>query len=309
MSDRRFKEDFPTVYVLLAAYNGMEWIDDQVKSILNQEKVSIHLFISVDRSTDLSYEWCEKLAISDSRVEVLPYGERFGSAAKNFYRLIYDINFSNSNYVAFSDQDDIWLPNKIYTAVVKMNMSLSDGYSSNLTCFDSVNKKEWILKKDSTQTTFDYLFQGGSAGCTYVISNQLASKIQAIVGSNLASCDLAISHDWLIYAISRSYNYKWYIDSNSYIRYRQHDHNVQGALPGVSGHVDRLRRFQNGWYKSSILSLQPFLIKSINEIRIFERIKRFSLLDRVWLAANCLKFRRNKWEAIAMAFVFIFGKM
>ncbi len=309
MSNKVLKNEFPSVYILLAAYNGMRWINEQIDSILKQEKVNIHLFISVDFSTDLTYDQCKERAINDSRIRVLPYGARFGSAAKNFYRLICDVHLSKASYVAFSDQDDIWLPNKVFSAIKKMNISSSDGYSSNLTCFDLEDGNEWLLKKDYAKTEFDYLFQGGSAGCTYVLSSSLANKIQAVIQENPGNCNRAISHDWLIYAIARSYKYKWCLDSGSYVKYRQHDNNVQGALSGISGYMDRLRRFQNGWYRSSIMSLQPFLLQSNDEIKIFSKIKNFSVLDRVWLVANCAKFRRRKLEVVVMATMFFLGRM
>ena len=296
----------PVVYVLLAAYNGMEWIQEQVDSILKQQDISVFLFISVDFSTDSTYEWCQEIAMSNERVVVLPYGERFGSAAKNFYRLILDMDFSIPDYVALSDQDDIWLPNKIIAAIKKMKMSSSDGYSSNLLCFDVENESEWLLKKDYPKTEFDYLFQGGSAGCTYVLSRQLINKIKIQIADNFDSCDQAISHDWLIYAIARSYKYKWYLDSGVYIKYRQHANNVQGALSGLSGHMDRLNRIRNGWYRDSIMALRPFLSQSFGELEIFKKIEKLSVLDKFWLAMNCLKFRRRRVEAIGMIIILLF---
>lgn len=44
-----------------------------------------------------------------------------------------------------------------------------------------------------------------------------------------------MSHDWIAYAVTRSKKYKWVIDSNSYILYRQHSLNVQGARLGIMG--------------------------------------------------------------------------
>jgi rhamnosyltransferase len=298
----------PVLYVLLAAFNGMEWIQEQVDSILRQQDINVFLFISVDFSTDSTYEWCQEMAGSDKRVVVLPYGGRFGSAAKNFYRLILDIEFSIPDYVALSDQDDIWLPNKIISAIKKMKISSSDGYSSNLLCFDAEKESEWLLKKDYPKTEFDYLFQGGSAGCTYVLSRQLINKIKAQIADNFESCDQAISHDWLIYAIARSYKYKWCLDSRAYIKYRQHANNVQGALSGFSGHVDRLSRIRNGWYRNSIMALQPFLSQSFDEIEIFKKIEKLSVWDKFWLTVNCLKFRRRKVEAIVMIIILLFGR-
>ena len=38
----------PRVAILLAAFNGIDWIEEQINSILNQEDVNIEIFISVD---------------------------------------------------------------------------------------------------------------------------------------------------------------------------------------------------------------------------------------------------------------------
>ncbi len=78
----------PSVAILLAAYKGMEWIEEQIASILSQKSVFIKIFISVDLSNDRTYECCQDLARKEVRVEVLTYGERYSGAAKNFFRLI-----------------------------------------------------------------------------------------------------------------------------------------------------------------------------------------------------------------------------
>ena len=97
------------VAVLLAAYNGMKWIDEQIQSILNQKQVSVDIHISVDVSTDGTYEHCLQLASQYSNIYVLPYGVRYGGAARNFYRLIRDVDLTGYDFVSFADQDDIWL--------------------------------------------------------------------------------------------------------------------------------------------------------------------------------------------------------
>ena len=78
----------PSVAVLLAAHNGIMWIKKQVDTIFQQKDVDVDLYVSVDVSSDDTYEWCKELVEKNSRVKVLPYGDFFGGAAKNFYRLI-----------------------------------------------------------------------------------------------------------------------------------------------------------------------------------------------------------------------------
>ena len=66
----------PRVAVLLAAYNGMAYIREQVESILAQDGVDVTIFFSVDRSTDGTERWVGELAGRDRRAVLLPYGER-----------------------------------------------------------------------------------------------------------------------------------------------------------------------------------------------------------------------------------------
>ncbi|MQK61189.1 hypothetical protein EIZ86_32690, partial [Escherichia coli] len=60
------------VLVLLAVYNGREWIDEQLNSIRAQEDVQVDILASIDLGTDGSYEYIEK---NYPDVRLLPYGE------------------------------------------------------------------------------------------------------------------------------------------------------------------------------------------------------------------------------------------
>ena len=48
----------PSIAVLLSAFNGIRWIESQIKTILAQKNVSIEIFISIDISIDKTYELC-----------------------------------------------------------------------------------------------------------------------------------------------------------------------------------------------------------------------------------------------------------
>ena len=52
----------PKVAVLLAAYNGMQWIEEQLASILCQSGVDVSIHISIDTSNDGTEAWCESFA-------------------------------------------------------------------------------------------------------------------------------------------------------------------------------------------------------------------------------------------------------
>ena len=50
------------IAVLIATYNGIKWIDQQLVSILNQSKVSVTIFLSDDMSDDGTFEKASELA-------------------------------------------------------------------------------------------------------------------------------------------------------------------------------------------------------------------------------------------------------
>ena len=146
-----------SVVVLLAAHNGMRWIESQIDSIVNQDIVDVDIYISVDKSNDGTFEWCSNLAMKNPNIQVLPYGGIFGGAAKNFYRLIKDVDFNRYDYVAFSDQDDIWDSSKLSFAIDKIKCNNLDAYSSDVIAFWS-SGKEVLIKKSYPQKRFDYFF-------------------------------------------------------------------------------------------------------------------------------------------------------
>lgn len=105
------------VAVLLAAYNGMEWIEAQLTSILHQSLVDVTVYISVDPSSDGTESWCAHYAKMHPEIVVLPEHGKFGSASRNFFRLIRDVDFDTYDFLAFADQDDLWHIDKLSRAI------------------------------------------------------------------------------------------------------------------------------------------------------------------------------------------------
>jgi rhamnosyltransferase len=243
------------IAVIMATYNGSKFINEQIDSIINQVGVEVTIFCFDDRSSDDTFEKSLKYA-SEFNVIVVKNEKSTGSAARNFIQAlnILDECEKKFDFVAFSDQDDVWLPKKLSSGVHRLELSKSDLYMSNLTIWRGRDKKNVTLKKSFKQKKYDYLFEGGSAGCTYLFSwvffkhlNLTLSKIN-FDGWNF------LSHDWLIYFFARINNYLVFIDNNSYILYRIHESNVHGQLNVLSLHAikERLKMIKNGWYFKQI---------------------------------------------------------
>jgi rhamnosyltransferase len=248
----------PNIAVLLAAYNGSEWIESQIKTIINQKNVNITLFISVDLSDDDTLHIVKHCASIDENIKVLSYGERYGSAARNFFRLIGEVDFASFDYISLSDQDDIWGSHKCHKAISELNSNNAMGYSSNVIAFWPSNRESIVIKSQK-QTKWDYFFESAGPGCTYVMNKSLALELQRFILENKSKIDEVWMHDWFIYAFSRFYNYKWIIDKDALIRYRQHESNVIGVNKGFKAYHYRLRKVLNGEYFSQVLLISDIL--------------------------------------------------
>ena len=286
----------PSVAVLLAAYNGMEWIEEQVSSILSQKSISIEIFISVDLSNDKTHEWCQGLAGKNAHVKVLPYGEKFGGAAKNFFRLIRDVDFSCFDYVALSDQDDIWDSSKLHHAIRTIEQDSLDGYSSDVIAFWS-NGREKLVKKSFPQKKFDYFFEAAGPGCTYVLKQQPTQKFKKFLIKNWENINCIESHDWLIYAFFRSRSMSWCIDSEPLMLYRQHESNQVGSNFGFLAYLKRIKMVKSGWYRSEVRKISEII--SIND-------DAFNL-DIWFLIKNFYQLRRQNKDTFILLLMILLG--
>ena len=286
----------PSVAVLLAAYNGMEWIEEQVSSILSQKSISIEIFISVDLSNDKTHEWCQGLAGKNAHVKVLPYGEKFGGAAKNFFHLIRDVDFSCFDYVALSDQDDIWDSSKLHHAIRTIEQDSLDGYSSDVIAFWS-NGREKLVKKSFPQKKFDYFFEAAGPGCTYVLKQQPTQKFKKFLIKNWENINCIESHDWLIYAFFRSRGMSWCIDSEPLMLYRQHESNQVGSNFGFLAYLKRIKMVKSGWYRSEVRKISEII--SIND-------DAFNL-DIWFLIKNFYQLRRQNRDTFILLLMILLG--
>ena len=286
----------PSIAVLLSAHNGICWIEEQVISILSQRDVSIKIFISIDQSTDNTFEWCKNFARKNNNINLLPYGEKFGGAAKNFFRLIRDVDFSNYDYIAFSDQDDIWDIDKLSHAIKTIKKDDLDAYSSDVIAFWS-DGREKLVKKSFPQKKYDYFFEAAGPGCTYVLKQHSVQKFKKFLNQNWRNVNLIELHDWMIYAFCRSQGMKWKIDSKPLMYYRQHDNNLFGLNFGIKAYLNRFLKVRTKWYRTEIKKISDLLNRVSKKDLIF---KKSFLIKNFW------NLRRRPRDAIILLFMIIF---
>lgn len=284
--------DLPRVAVLLAAYNGMSWLEEQLDSIQRQAAVAVSVFISVDASSDDTEAWCAAYTQRHPNTTLLAPAGPFGGAAGNFFRLIRDVDCSDVDYVAFADQDDIWYADKLDRAVSTLKSGHLDAYSSNVVAFWPDGRR-LLLDKAQPQVRWDYLFEAAGPGCTYVMTRRLANALKVSVRDQWDLVQHVDLHDWYCYAFARTHDFKWFIDPVPGLDYRQHGHNQIGANASLVSFTARLRRIVNNWWPEQVMLIGRLAGNST----MFEpqRTRRLSFLRLIPKAGQCRRRTRDKF--------------
>ena len=278
----------------MAAYNGKQYIAQQLQTILNQTHKPCKILINIDLSTDETVAIVEGYATKSSEIEILSSKKHFGSAAANFIYLLLNTNLSNIDYIALADQDDLWNEDKLDKAIQKLQQGY-DGYSSNVEAFWEDGRKK-VLEKNQSQQNFDHLFESAGPGCTFVMTKKLALELQNFLKKNQSEISqMKQYHDWLIYAFARTNYYKWFIDGYASMQYRQHALNDFGAHVGFSGFLVRVKRVIKGEGFDQVLRLIRILkLENDPFVSKWYPLSRFGFLRLAFHAPQCRRRLREK---------------
>ena len=208
------------VCVLLATYNGDKYLKVLLDSVLSQKNVSVTIVVRDDGSTDNTLailedysKFCKLVFVNGDHL-----GPSFG-----FLDLVKKA--PPSDYYAFCDQDDYWLPNKLETACEKLeafDKQRPSLYCSSLNIVDSDLSLISVKQLNKRRSDFGRFIFPGVAGCTMVFNFSLKQIISR------ASPNYMRMHDVWAYNVCASLGGAIVMDYDSYILYRQHDSNAVG---------------------------------------------------------------------------------
>lgn len=106
-----------TIAVILATYNGEKYLKQQIDSILNQTYQNIKIYIGDDDSNDSTIDIIKAYkSLYPDKIKYYQNATNMGFV-KNFEKLL---QIAKEDYIAFSDQDDIWLPCKLEEQINKI---------------------------------------------------------------------------------------------------------------------------------------------------------------------------------------------
>ena len=221
------------VEILLATYNGARYLREQLESLQNQTYNDWILIARDDGSTDGTLEILRNFsARNPGKLRLIEDTDRGLGAKGNFARLL---EHATARYVAFCDQDDVWLPNKLELSMAKM-LELENHYGSqtplllhtDLEVVDAelarVAESYWKYQHLWPQSPSHWkrlMVQNTVTGCTALANRSLYLLARPVAIE-------AIMHDWWLALVASLFGRIEAIDSAT-VRYRQHGQNDTGA--------------------------------------------------------------------------------
>ena len=170
--------EHPTVAILLATYNpSLDWLCELLDSLNAQTYPSLRLYVRDDASTKVSTAHLEELL----RTHITEFPFVFHQNAKNlgstatFEALVRDT--ADEPYVAFCDQDDVWLPEKMENTLRLLCESpLSPtAVCTNVRVIDGEGKLSFTVT-DSTASTILWMLPTPRTASTSGNSSRMLSR-------------------------------------------------------------------------------------------------------------------------------------
>lgn len=298
-----------SVAILLGTYNGEKYLGTQLDSIEAQTFKNWRLIASDDGSTD------QTVSILES------YRERWGADrleirkgpqkgfCQNFLSMAIDSGLPE-NYFAFCDQDDVWLPHKLATALSNL-LAKDDNNAPWLFCTRTTYVDE-DLKPSGASPLFVYpktfrnaLVQSVAGGNTMVF-NQAAKRLLEKAGV----VD-AVSHDWWIYQLVTGAGGSVEYDPNPSILYRQHPDALVGGKTSLFGQIKRFCMLIRGRFKEwNDVNIQALMHakaclnhSAADTLELFVRLRECnSIVQRLRMLEVCGLYRQTWRETVTLIF-------
>ena len=291
-----------TIDILLATYNGEEYIAAQIYSLLSQTHKNWNLYVADDGSTDNTLEIIKSIMSNDDRLRVVEFKKSVKSAAKNFWRLL---PYSKAEYAIFCDQDDIWLDCKLMELLNVANIRFDNTRPCLVYCdtyiYDEKQKK--IMADTLYPIVFnsfeDLIFHnGGYQGSSILFNKALRDKALTYYPKAM------YIHDEIITLIAHCFGEVFHLDKPLML-YRIHENNAIGRAAEDYVLLSRLKSLLTRdafvIYKPSYRSKTEFyeFFKSeisIEKIEVFEEYFEYcySIFSRrleLSLSGKLTKFR------------------
>jgi glycosyltransferase involved in cell wall biosynthesis len=203
------------ISVCIATYNGEKYIQYQIESILKQLSIEDEIIISDDHSSDGTLSIIN--SFNDSRITIfLNAGEK--GYTSNFENAL---SKAQGDYIFLSDQDDIWVENKIKCCLEYLKDY--DLVVSDAEIIDNLGRliySSFFKWRKPYYSTIGNLYKFGFLGCCFAFKREILNMALPFPKKYI----LCTHDNWLFLIVACNFSYK--ILSEKLIKYRRHDNNI-----------------------------------------------------------------------------------
>lgn len=203
---------YPLVSIALCTYNGEKYIREQLNSLVKQDYPNLEIIAVDDRSTDSTVAILNEYSAVHDNLKVFINDINLGYK-KNFEKAI---QLCNGEYIALSDQDDIWELDKISKLINNIEGAVLIYHDSKFINQngESINKKmSNILNMYSGKNPEAFIFFNSVSSHAVLFHKRLQEYLFDFPDSGY--------HDsWIAYVAANVGDIKYYNDC--LVSYRQH---------------------------------------------------------------------------------------
>lgn len=239
----------PHVVILMAVYNGGAYLQEQLDSLADQAHPDWQLIAGDDGSTDDSREILDRFARQHPSIRLDGPGR---GGAENFMSLVRRTpeHAPPGHWLAFCDQDDVWLPDRLSRGIAALNATAPDGpalyCSRTWITDDTLGNRRLSAPRPRAPSFRNALVQNIASGNTILLNPAAARLVEA------ASRDVerVVVHDWWVYQLVTGAGGQVVHDDRPTLLYRQHGVNQIGANDTASARLKRVRQLLRGSFRA-----------------------------------------------------------
>jgi len=273
------------VSIILSTYNGEQYIKTQLESLINQTYKNIEIIITDDASLDTTLEILKTYANKYANIFLLQHSNNVGYI-KNFER---GIKKAKGNFIALSDQDDWWYPEKIeelMNAIKNYDLVYCDSFFVDKNLQPMNTRFSKIKNMISEKKTISLIIDNSVSGHAMLFKKSLFNSAYPFPET--------LPHDWWLAFVATTGNGIKYIDK-ALVKYRHHDSNL---IASSSKKVKNIRKNRIEARRKRVLCfLRKYPKKNTLEYKILQEIntsyKSFSIKNNFKRVFVFYKYRKQ----------------
>ena len=228
------KNDEILISIITPVYNSEKYIDDTIKSVLEQTHKNWEMLIVDDCSSDNTEQIIKQF--QDSRIKYFKLKENSGAAIARNKAL----ELASGIFIAFLDADDMWKPKKLEK---QLNFMLEKNYAFTFTAYEIIRKNSNKIVSVPSSLSYSQFMKNTIIGMlTVMIDRRKITDLQIV--------NVKKDHDSMTWAKLLRSGYTAYGLDESLAYYRK----VDGSISN-----NKLEAVKNHWINCRNIEKLPFL--------------------------------------------------